>query len=77
MPVTSLEIALSDQMISAVVGATNLCLRRARLKEGAGIVTVRDLTGDLRSQVTEDLRPFVTNLPPSQQTRVAAYLASA
>jgi hypothetical protein len=77
MPVTGLEIALGDQIVSAIVGATNFCIRRARLREGAGIVTVQQLSADLRMRVVDELRPLVASLPASQQPHVAEYLGSA
>jgi hypothetical protein len=77
VPATGLEIALGNQIISAVVGATHLYVRRSRLREGAGIVTVRQLTADIGEQVSDELRPFVAALSASQQSRVTAYLGSA
>ena len=77
MPVTGLEIALGDQIISAIVGATNFCIRRARLREGAGIVTVRQVSADLGTRVVDELRPLVASLPASQQPHVVKYLGSA
>jgi hypothetical protein len=77
VPVTGLEIALGDQIIAAVVGATNLCVRRARLQEGAGVVTVTQLSGELGTRVEDDLRPLVASLPASHQPRIVAYLGSA
>ena len=77
MPVTGLEMALGDQIISAIVGATNFCIRRARLREGAGIVTVRQLSAALGTRVVDELRPLVASLPASQQPRIAGPLRSA
>lgn len=77
MQATDLEITVGTEIISAVVGAAHLYIRRARLREGAGIITVRQLTVDLGDQVKDELGPLLATLPASQKSRFIAYLGSA
>ena len=77
MPVTGLEIELGNRILSALAGATSFYVRRARLREGAGIVTLNQLSTDLGERVGSQLQRVMASVPVTQHQKVEEFLGSA